>query len=51
MFLYRRDVDIDNTLNTINIRPGLIEKMIENDENDILIYEVKYNTKSNLQEV
>jgi len=47
---YRRYVEIDNTLNTIMIRPNLIEEMIENEENDILIYEVKYNTKSNLQE-
>lgn len=48
---YRNYIDIDNSFNSVNIQPNIIEKMIENDENDILIFEVKYNTKSDLQEV
>ncbi|MCY9669234.1 hypothetical protein M5X11_30650 [Paenibacillus alginolyticus] len=48
---YRAFFEIDSMLNTIVINPLLIDKMTENNENDILIYEVKYNTKSNLQEI
>ncbi|MFC5471581.1 DEAD/DEAH box helicase [Cohnella suwonensis] len=43
---YREYVEIDTKLNTIKINQTLIQKMSENDENDILIYEVKYNTKA-----
>ncbi|ALA41014.1 DEAD/DEAH box helicase [Paenibacillus peoriae] len=48
---YRSHVEINSSLNTVLLRPSLIEEMSENGENDILIYEVKYNTKSNPQEV
>lgn len=46
---YRNYVEIDTTLNTTTIKPLLIDMMVENNENEILIHEVKYNTKSQLQ--
>ncbi|GIP30938.1 DEAD/DEAH box helicase [Paenibacillus sp. J2TS4] len=45
---YRTFVEIDTALNTIVIKPELVERMIEQNENGILIHEVRYNTKSTL---
>ncbi|MCM3000509.1 DEAD/DEAH box helicase [Paenibacillus cellulositrophicus] len=47
---YRKFIEIDKEFSSVYIRPSLISKMIENNENDILIYEAKYNSRSNLQE-
>lgn len=48
---YRSFVEINVNLNTMFIKPELIEKMIEKEENGIFIHEVRYNTKNNLQEI
>lgn len=42
---YHEYMDINNNLNTVNIDPKILEKMEENDENEILIYEVNFNIK------
>ncbi|MFH0346616.1 DNA helicase [Bacillus vallismortis] len=42
---YRAYLDIDTNLNNIIINPSIIKEMESNNENDILIYEVVYNTK------
>lgn len=42
---YNKYLEIDNDRNTVFIQPSIIQEMNENFENDILIYEVKYNTK------
>lgn len=47
---YRKYIEIDKEYSSVIIKSSLIRNMIENNENDILIYEAKYNLKSNLQE-
>ncbi|MMZ52190.1 ski2-like helicase [compost metagenome] len=42
---YSEYLKIDNDLKTVVIKPKIIDKMKDNEENEILIYEVKYNTK------
>ncbi|TXK59899.1 DEAD/DEAH box helicase [Bacillus subtilis] len=42
---YQEYLDINNKLNTVFINPTILEKMEENGENEILIYEVKFNIK------
>jgi hypothetical protein len=42
---YREYLKIDTDLNTVVIEPEIINKMKDNYENEILIYEVEYNTK------
>lgn len=36
---------VDNDLKTVVFNPSILDKMKENDENEILIYEVRFNTK------
>ena len=42
---YINYVNIDTNLNTVNIKNTIIDEMIDNGENDILIYEASYNIK------
>jgi len=42
---YQEYLDINNKLNTVVIHPSILEKMEDNNENEILIYEVKFNIK------
>ncbi|MCV2523353.1 DEAD/DEAH box helicase [Bacillus velezensis] len=42
---YKEFLDIDTNLNNIIINPDIIKEMQSNNENEILIYEVVYNTK------
>ena len=44
---YGNFIEVNIELNNVYIKPSIIESMIENKENEILIYEVKYNTKQN----
>lgn len=43
---YQKYLSINNKLNTVIINPDVIKKMEENDENEILIYELKFNIKN-----
>ena len=43
---YREYIDINNSRNTVNINPEILNRMEENSENEILIYEVNSNIKS-----
>ncbi len=39
--IYSDYVDLDAELGTPELRPGLVDKMRENDENDILVFEAE----------
>lgn len=42
---YKEYFKVDNELNTVIINPNIVEKMKDDDANEILIYEVRFNTK------
>ncbi|WP_218832392.1 DEAD/DEAH box helicase [Shouchella clausii] len=42
---YQEYLNINNHLCTVVISPNILEKMVENNENEILIYEVKFNIR------
>ncbi|MGO4731829.1 DEAD/DEAH box helicase [Paenibacillus sp. 2KB_22] len=44
---YSDEVEIDSNSNTILLKPSLIDRMTGNSENDILIHEVRYNSRLN----
>lgn len=42
---YKKYFKVNNELNTVIINPNIVEKMKDDDANEILIYEVRFNTK------
>lgn len=42
---YRKFINVDRENNNVQLKYSILEKMKENDENEILIYELNYNKK------